>query len=82
MNRIYGGVLIAIGILLMTGSGLCSLSVILSWRGNFTPVDLVLLPLIFGGLPFGLGLGLFFWGRRLLRRPDWPEEDEPDGRFG
>jgi hypothetical protein len=32
--------------------------------------SIIILPLLIGGIPFALGFGLFYWGKRLLRRSD------------
>ena len=62
----------AIGILLMTVSGLCSLAVIVNMiRAVVTDhgsLAGLLVPLIFGGLPFALGWGAFTVGRRWTRK--------------
>jgi len=81
VKRLLGGVLLAIGILMMTGSGLCSLYVIAS-MGMLSAPQMILLPLIFGGIPFGGGFGLFYAGRIMLRRPERLDEDELNDRFG
>ena len=83
MKRFFGGVLLAIGILIMTGSGLCSLAVIGVgvWQGGSMALNMIQLPLIFGGLPFGIGFALFYLGRTLLRRPRKLDDDELNDRF-
>jgi hypothetical protein len=74
MKRLLGGILLAVGILIMTGSGLCSLAVIvLSARSG----GAMMLPyaLVIGGIPFGAGFGLFRLGRWLARpAPPTPAE--------
>lgn len=69
MKRLFGGLLLGIGILIMTCSGLCSLIVIVSGVRDPTMLPL---PLLFGGVPFLMGFGLFRWGRWLLRHADDP----------
>ncbi|MDH7973592.1 hypothetical protein QH494_15480 [Sphingomonas sp. AR_OL41] len=71
MKQFFGGLLLAIGILIMTGSGLCTVVVIgMGLSGGMSPADALSalpIPLIVGGVPFLIGLGLFFIGRNLSR---------------
>ncbi|CAN5439280.1 hypothetical protein BH10PSE14_BH10PSE14_25320 [soil metagenome] len=70
MKQFFGGLLLAIGILIMTGSGLCTVVVIgmgLSSMKIGEALSALPLPLIVGGVPFAIGLGLFFLGRNLSR---------------
>ena len=70
MRQFFGGLLMAIGILIMTGSGLCTIVVIGMGLSSMSPgeaLSALPLPLIVGGVPFIIGLGMFFGGRRLLR---------------
>jgi hypothetical protein len=70
-----------LGIIVMSLSGMCTsyfffAPLFLSDRfnpmgtyGRLSEVRYFLVPLaIFGGIPFMLGLGLFFWGRKLIKR--------------
>jgi len=84
MKRLFGGILLAIGILIMTGSGLCSLAVIVMFvsEGGGEGPGMLMLPLIVGGLPFAIGFGLFYVGKRMLRREKVLDEDELRDRFG
>jgi len=68
MKRLFGGILLGVGLLIMTCSGLCSLSVGLGFALHAPAMLLVVL--IVGGLPFLLGYGAFRWGRSLLRQAD------------
>jgi hypothetical protein len=71
MTRLFGGLLLAIGILIMTCSGLCTLFVAIGGFGVvFEEPSVILLPLIFGGVPFVLGFGAYKWGRWFLARAD------------
>jgi len=72
MRQFFGGLLLAIGILIMTGSGLCTIVVIgmgLTSTSAGEALTMLALPLIVGGVPFLIGLGMFFGGRSLLRDP-------------
>ena len=68
MRRFFGAVLLAIGLLIAGGSGLCTIAVMGSAlsSGGAEALGLVPLALIFGGIPFAIGLGLIFWGRWLI----------------
>ncbi|WP_421838606.1 hypothetical protein [Novosphingobium sp.] len=74
MKRLFGGLLQAAGILIMLTSGLCTVAVI-----GMTLTEVVRdpsmiaagwVPLLFGGIPFMAGFGLFRWGRSLRREHD------------
>ena len=68
MKSLFGGILLAVGILVAGVSGLCSLVVFVAGLGESGGlVDSLPLILLFGGVPFLIGLGLFFAGRALLR---------------
>lgn len=64
-----GGILLAIGILIMGASGLCCGVFFFSTLGTSGSGDATLLPivLLFGGLPFAGGIGLVLGGRALIR---------------
>lgn len=63
MNRLLGGVLLAAGILIVGGSGVCS-GMVLFDAGGSHAVPMVL---FFGGIPFVAGVLLIVGGRALLR---------------
>jgi len=70
--KFFGGLLMALGILIATLSGLCSAFFLISMLGEsgsseFGGTGMLGLIAIIGGVPFASGLGLFFWGRWLLR---------------
>ena len=71
MKQFFGGLLLAIGILIMSGSGLCTVVVIgIGLSGGMRPseaLSVLPIPLLVGGVPFLIGLGLFFIGRNLSR---------------
>jgi len=67
MKILLGGILMAAGILIAGASGLCSLGVIIMAISENSGPDMALMVLFVGGIPFAMGLGLFFGGRRLIR---------------
>jgi len=74
LEEILGGILLAVGILIAGLSGLCTLIVVgASMPGPGTQganlfTGMIPAALIFGGIPFLIGVGLFFLGRHLIRR--------------
>ncbi|MBX9885804.1 MAG: hypothetical protein K2X68_12615 [Novosphingobium sp.] len=68
MKRLFGGLLAAVGILIMLTSGLCTL--VVGPAVIYQDVSGIILALVFGAPPFALGFGLFKWGRGLLRKPE------------
>lgn len=82
MIKLFGGLLLGVGILLMTGSGICSLAVLgmgLTQGGPGGAASSIGLVLQFGGIPFAIGFGLFRLGLWLLKPPPSPsiEPGEP-----
>jgi hypothetical protein len=80
MKQLIGGILIAVGILIAGASGLCSLYMVVSsdmYRSGATAELLSMLPLVllFGGIPFAIGLGLVFSGRSVIRRARGERKD-------
>jgi hypothetical protein len=74
MTRFFGGLLLAVGILMMTCSGLCSLAIIASgFSMAMREPSVLIIPLIVGGIPFTIGFGAFRWGKYLLREPGDPD---------
>lgn len=73
MKTFFGGILLAIGILVAGASGLCSLTMLVSVFSNlhshqeFSGAGMLPVIAIVGGIPFMIGLGLFFAGRALIR---------------
>lgn len=69
MKMLCGGILLAVGILIMGASGLCCGVFFLSALGSSGSGGATLLPvvLLFGGLPFAGGIGLVLGGRALIR---------------
>ena len=64
--KIFGGILIAIGILIAGASGLCSIAV-LTDSGEFAGPEMWPLVLMIGGIPFAIGVGMVFGGRAIIR---------------
>jgi hypothetical protein len=87
MQKLIGGILLAVGALIAAGSGLCTLAVVGSslaspneWTGGgaggmFGGFMIVLL---FGGIPFAIGVGLFLLGRRMVRAAEPAKESPAD----
>lgn len=71
MKKLFGGLLLAIGVLIAGVSGLCTLTFLVVGGDYITPS-----PLIIGGISFALGFSLFLVGRALLRssQNNLPEE--------
>jgi len=78
-RKLVGGIMLAVGILVMTGSGLCSAAVLFAGGGAMGSASLLVL--IVGGLPFVSGFGLFAWGRKLIRAARPPSDEELRRRF-
>ena len=71
MKGFFGGLLLAIGILIAGASGLCTSIfdiMALSEARSAEGLSFIVMSLFVGGIPFVIGLGLIFWGRWLLRR--------------
>ncbi len=71
MKMLFGGILLAVGILIAGASGICSLTVLFGGGFGGSGVDdfLSMLPLValFGGPPLAAGIGIAFGGRALIR---------------
>ena len=72
MKRLFGGILVAVGILIMTGSGVCSLVVMAgSVQGaGFAGLQLAPIVALVGGIPFAVGFGIFRGGRAIGREAE------------
>jgi hypothetical protein len=80
MKSFFGGLLLAVGILVAGVSGLCSL--VLLVVGATEPSGLAdILPIVLpvGGIPFAVGLGLFFLGRSMIRAAGLEAQEPPAG---
>lgn len=90
MEKLIGGILMAVGALIAGLSGLCSIAILFTslaspseWMsggvgGAFGSLGIILM---FGGIPFAVGAGLFLLGRRIARsaRALPAEPSEPAG---
>lgn len=76
MKRFFGGLLLGIGILIMTTSGLCSLWVVVMTLSDLLRSNMILWLLAFGGIPFAAGYGLYALGRLMLRQARRAREEE------
>ncbi len=82
MKTFFGGILLAIGILIAGASGLCTITFVVSAIGSavnshqeFGGAGMIPLIAIVGGIPFLVGVGLIFAGRALIR------SGHDDGRY-
>jgi hypothetical protein len=66
MKEVFGGILMAAGILIAGGSGLCSLFVLFS-PGEFSGLQMWPIVLMVGGIPLAAGVGIAYGGYALIR---------------
>jgi hypothetical protein len=66
MRKFFGGLLIAIGVLIAGVSGLCSAAMLSTPSGPEVKIDLAMVA-VFGGVPFVFGLMVLFTGVVLYR---------------
>jgi hypothetical protein len=76
MKILFGGILLAVGILIAGASGLCSLVVLFS-SGEFGGGGMLGAVLLFGGIPFALGAGMALGGHALIKHAR-KERHRPD----
>lgn len=67
MKEMFGGILIAVGVLIAGASGLCSLAVLFG-NGEMTGLSMLPTVLVIGGLPIALGVLIGIGGRSLIRQ--------------
>lgn len=68
MKRLLGGILVAVGVLMMTGSGICTITVITgSFANSKTDLSIIPLAVFVGAIPFVVGFALFRVGRKCLQ---------------
>ncbi len=73
MRSFFGAILLGAGILIAGLSGLCTVFALGSaLLGGMSHEEMTYLPavLIFAGVPFVIGIGMFFAGRHLIRTAD------------
>ncbi|WP_155006535.1 hypothetical protein [Sphingomonas hengshuiensis] len=71
MIRLFGGLLLGVGLSIMTCSGLCSLVVVTTaFTGLQNQPYILLYPLFIGGIPFAIAFGMFKLGQEMLRASD------------
>ena len=80
MKQVFGGILLAIGILIAGASGLCSL-VLLFENGPYGGSGMLPAVLIFGGIPFAIGAGIAVGGWALIRSARNERPPEIDDTF-
>jgi hypothetical protein len=82
MKAVFGGILMAAGILIAGGSGLCSLMILFS-SGEFAGPSMWPMVLMIGGIPFAVGAGIAYGGYALIRSArrerDHGHESHTDG---
>jgi len=66
MKQMFGGILMAVGILIAGASGLCSLAVLFGGMGG-SDMSMFPLVLLFGGPPFALGAAMAYAGHRMIQ---------------
>jgi|KBSMisStaDraftv2_1062788.scaffolds.fasta_scaffold603710_2 hypothetical protein len=66
MKEVFGGILMAAGILIAGASGLCSLFVLFS-GGEFGGMSMLPLVLLIGGIPLAAGAGIAYGGYALIK---------------
>ena len=67
MKEVFGGILMAVGILIAGGSGLCSLMILFGGSGEFSGFGMWPMVLMIGGIPFAAGAGIAYGGYALIR---------------
>jgi len=77
MKKLFGGILIAVGILIAGASGLCSLAILFS--GGMGPEAMSMLPMVLmiGGIPFAVGVLVAIGGGALIKSARADDEDRP-----
>jgi hypothetical protein len=79
VKTFFGGILLAIGILIAGASGLCTVVFLTMTVGHGAGgAEGFSLMLVVGGIPFTIGMGLFFAGRALIREDQEDREDRED----
>jgi hypothetical protein len=65
LQQVFGAFLIAVGVLIAGTSGMCMLTLV----DDVGPLDLelIVIVLLVGGTPFGMGVGLVYLGYRIIK---------------
>lgn len=73
MRELLGGCLQAVGILIAGVTGLCMLILIAGINSWHSFIDTIGAVMLYAGIPFLIGIGLFMGGRSMVRgaRDDW-----------
>jgi hypothetical protein len=69
MQKVIGGIIMAVGILVAGLTGLCTLMMFLEaplTRSDFN-FEGIMIVAIFAGIPLAIGVGMIFLGRYLIR---------------
>jgi hypothetical protein len=77
MKKLFGGILMAVGILIAGASGLCSLAIL--FGGGMGPDMMGMLPMVLmiGGIPFAVGVLIAIGGGALIKSARQEDEDRP-----
>lgn len=67
MKKLFGGILLAIGVLIAGASGLCSAVFLIGSLGSSDTLGMLPMVLLIGGVPFVVGLGIGLGGWALIR---------------
>ena len=78
MKKLFGSLMLGCGIIVAGLSGLCTLivagSALAGSSSGQEAMSVIPAALLFGGIPIGIGIGMFFGGRAMLRAA---KRDEP-----
>ena len=77
MKKLFGGILMAVGILIAGASGLCSAAIIFS--GGMGPEAMSMLPMVLmvGGIPFAVGVLIAIGGGALIKSARQEDDNRP-----
>ena len=67
MKKLFGGLLLAVGILIAGGSGLCSLSILFMDGVGHIDAEMLGIVALVGGIPLVVGVAIAFGGWALIR---------------
>jgi hypothetical protein len=75
MGKVIGGIMIAVGILVMTVSGICAGFVIVTTAMGGDAAFMAV-PVVVGGIPFLFGLAIVWGGRKLIAEHNRMEREQ------